>query len=272
MTAPNQKTVIVLGGPTGPTGTFEMVNIVPNFTGATGEIAQWRAATGATGPNGTFKSIVNIGPTGPNASKFKTAIIPGFSSGGGGGGGFDPATLLNASLSVSNTTLTTTAAAAAAGAFSVTAHNSLSGKWYFEFKPTSFGNNNTGTDGCGVGNSSATLAGLGPSVAQNGTCCYYNSGSIYTSGSQVGGINGGLRSPNAGDVFGIRVDLSAAQGTISFQNLTTGAALQGPFNLPAGTGWRVAGFNDDNASGGVDVLNTVGSFVGSLPSGFSAWG
>lgn len=76
MTAPNRKTVVVIHGPTGPTGTIKGVNIVAAFTGLTGEIPQWLQATGATGPHGTLEKVYNIGPTGNHTHK--TVIISGF--------------------------------------------------------------------------------------------------------------------------------------------------------------------------------------------------
>lgn len=81
MTINTQKQVVVLAGPTGPTGTFQGVNILSAFTGVTGELPTWVQATGATGPNGTFKSVYNIGPTGLTGGH-KNVIINGFSGGG----------------------------------------------------------------------------------------------------------------------------------------------------------------------------------------------
>lgn len=74
-----QKTVVVLGGPTGPTGTIEGVNILSAFTGATGQFRQWLQATGASGPTGLLKRVYNIGPTGISGAH-KNVIISGFSA------------------------------------------------------------------------------------------------------------------------------------------------------------------------------------------------
>lgn len=78
MTAPNQKTVVVLAGPTGPTGNFESVIIHSAFTGLTGEIAQWLQATGPTGGiHGELKRVYPIGQTGPTGVH-KHVIINGY--------------------------------------------------------------------------------------------------------------------------------------------------------------------------------------------------
>lgn len=76
------KTVVVLAGPTGPTGTIKGVNILAAFTGPTGQFAQWQQATGATGPH-ILKRVYNIGPTGI-AGQHKTVIISGYSGPTGG--------------------------------------------------------------------------------------------------------------------------------------------------------------------------------------------
>lgn len=70
------KTVIVLPGPTGPTGTIKGVNILSAFTGSTGQFAQWLQATGSPGPNGLIDKVYNIGPTGLTG-QHKTVIIAG---------------------------------------------------------------------------------------------------------------------------------------------------------------------------------------------------
>lgn len=72
------KTVVVLAGPTGPTGTIKGANILRAFTGATGQFAQWLQATGPTGSNGALERVYNIGPTGLPA-QHKTVIISGYS-------------------------------------------------------------------------------------------------------------------------------------------------------------------------------------------------
>jgi hypothetical protein len=78
MTDGLQKTVIVLGGPTGPTGTIKGVNILKTFTGVTGEHAFWLQYTGGTGPKGILERVYNIGPTGVSG-EHKTVFILGFS-------------------------------------------------------------------------------------------------------------------------------------------------------------------------------------------------
>lgn len=71
-----QKTVVVLAGPTGPTGTIKGVNIIKNVTGPSGTIPQWLQATGPTGANGTLERVYNSG-TGATG-KFKTVTILGY--------------------------------------------------------------------------------------------------------------------------------------------------------------------------------------------------
>lgn len=71
------KTVVVLAGPTGPTGTIKGVNIITNITGASGEFAHWLQATGPTAPHGVIERVYNIGPTGVQG-EHKTVIIQGF--------------------------------------------------------------------------------------------------------------------------------------------------------------------------------------------------
>lgn len=82
MTVNTQKTVVVVGGPTGATGTLEGVNILSTFTGPTGTFPVWGQATGPTGPNGTFKTVYQLSPTGP-LGRIKTVIIPGYSGSAG---------------------------------------------------------------------------------------------------------------------------------------------------------------------------------------------
>jgi hypothetical protein len=87
MTINTQKQVYIEKGPTGPTGTWKGVNILGAFTGPTGLFAQWKqytGPTGASGPNGNYEHVYNIGPTGIKG-EHKTVIIPGYSAGGGGG-------------------------------------------------------------------------------------------------------------------------------------------------------------------------------------------
>lgn len=78
MTAPNQKTVVVLAGPTGPTGNFEGVIIHSAFTGLTGQFPQWLQSTGATGGiHGELKRVYPLANTGPNGVH-KHVIIKGY--------------------------------------------------------------------------------------------------------------------------------------------------------------------------------------------------
>lgn len=73
--AGNNKTVVVLAGPTGPTGTIKGVNILSSFTGFTGQFAQWQQ--GVTGGiKGELERVYNIGPTGIKG-QHKTVILAG---------------------------------------------------------------------------------------------------------------------------------------------------------------------------------------------------
>lgn len=81
MTAPINKSVRVIAGPTGPTGTFEGVHILSTFTGPTGTfpiLNQINAAQQAQSPTGTFKTVYPLaGATGVQG-EIKTVIIPGY--------------------------------------------------------------------------------------------------------------------------------------------------------------------------------------------------
>ena len=78
MTLAVQKTVVVLAGPTGPTGTIQGVNILRTFTGKTGQFAQWKQATGPTGPHGLLKRVYNVTDGAGRTGAHKTVIIQGF--------------------------------------------------------------------------------------------------------------------------------------------------------------------------------------------------
>lgn len=74
---PTLKTVVVLGGPTGPTGTVAGVKIFANITGASGQFAQRLQATGATGVHGQLKRVYNL--VGVDVKgEHRTIIISGF--------------------------------------------------------------------------------------------------------------------------------------------------------------------------------------------------
>lgn len=78
MTDGLQKTVVVLAGPTGPTGTVEGVIIHSAFTGLTGQFPQWLQSTGPTGGiHGEVKRVYPIAQTGPNGVH-KHVIIRGY--------------------------------------------------------------------------------------------------------------------------------------------------------------------------------------------------
>lgn len=81
MTAPINKSVRVLAGPTGPTGTVAGVFIFTGFTGPTGTFPVWNqinAAQQSQSPTGTFKEIY-VAQAGVNKDKTtKTVIISGY--------------------------------------------------------------------------------------------------------------------------------------------------------------------------------------------------
>lgn len=81
MSAPVNKSVRVLAGPTGPTGTFEGVHILSSFTGPTGTFPIWNqinATQQAQSPTGAFESVYPLaGATGVKG-EIKTVIIPGY--------------------------------------------------------------------------------------------------------------------------------------------------------------------------------------------------
>ncbi len=80
-TAPINKSVRVLAGPTGPTGTFEGVHIFTGFTGPTGTFPIWNqinAAQQALSPTGTFKSVYPLAGATGKTGAIKSVIISGF--------------------------------------------------------------------------------------------------------------------------------------------------------------------------------------------------
>ena len=59
------KTVIIINGPTGPTGTYKTVNILATGpTGSHGIFPTWLQATGNTGPTGLFETVIDAGIAG----------------------------------------------------------------------------------------------------------------------------------------------------------------------------------------------------------------
>ena len=72
------KTVVVLSGPTGPTGTIKGVHILSAFTGASGGHANWLQATGPTGVHGQLERVYNVTDGAGRTGAHKTVIISGF--------------------------------------------------------------------------------------------------------------------------------------------------------------------------------------------------
>ncbi len=270
MTNGVQKTVIVLGGPTGPTGTFKGVNILSVFTGATGEFAQWLQATGATGPNGTFESIYNIGPTGLTG-QHKNVIISGYSGGGGGGAvtTFNPLDK-DANMTLSNGNLTATNNGS--GNSNVRGTTSkTTGKWYFEF--SNIANINSGNYAC--------LGFATPSLVLNsanftGTAGVANNGNLPPSGatnlgSAPNGHNIGccIDIPNALAWFRYDGGLWNNSGTANPATGIGGCNIAG--SAGAGTWFPMAGL----AAGAAETV-TINcgqlAFAYAPPSGFTKWG
>ncbi len=69
------RTVVVLAGPTGPTGTYERVNIFAAFTGATGQFEQCQQVAGASGPRGIISRVY---PSGGPTAGVRNIIIAGY--------------------------------------------------------------------------------------------------------------------------------------------------------------------------------------------------
>jgi hypothetical protein len=262
MTAPIGKTVIVLGGFTGPTGTFKQVNILSSFTGPTGTFPIWNQATGPTGPNGTFESVINVGPTGIKG-EVKTVIIPGFSA-GGATTTFNPADK-GTTTTLSNGNLTMSVLSSAnSGARGTTSKSS--GKWYFEFSAI-----NTNSDGytvLGLANASMNLN------SNDLTNCVgvRNFGGMLPSGS--------LGSAPDGHVVGVAVDLTAKLLWVRYDtglwNATAGASPGGTGGIDissvSGPFFPVA--NMQFGSGAVTCTINCGqnAFVNGPPAGFTQWG
>lgn len=278
-----QKTVVVLAGPTGPTGTIKGVNILANFTGASGRLAQWLQATGASGPNGLLEKVYNIGPTGITG-EHKSVIITGFSGSTGAAPSFtayDPATAVQTTLSNGNRTLVSTGTAGTPsgniGAKGLAADAKATGKYYFEDTFTV----HTGSDySIGVGTIASTLQGMGDTGGVTG-CTNYFGGTVWSGGSNLGGLS---IAATAGDTIGIAFD--AAARLIWFKNVTQnsnwnfagtanpatgvgGAAIAGSASVvPFGT------FGFSNGQVGDTHTTNFGqaAFVGAVPAGFtSGW-
>lgn len=271
MTAPVGKTVIVLGGFTGPTGTFECVNIIPNFTGPTGTFPIWNQATGPTGPNGTFKQVWDVAgaPTGTVLPKgtIKTVIIPGYSA--GGGSTLDPASMVGGTLSNGNLTWTSDGSTNGAGAKSTT--NKTTGKWYFEFTIVQMPGGTLG--GAGAFDNAAAISTATTGLGSHGGSGFVVNGPIYVNGSQPGNatMNGSGRTPQVGDTIGVGID--ADNKTITFENWTSGGGQSPVVTMVSETNYVAAVFMSGTTP---DFKVTVNfgatAFAGTPFAGYTKWG
>lgn len=271
MTVNTQKLVYVESGPTGPTGTWEGVNILGTFTGPTGTFPVWgkyTGPTGASGPNGNFKHVYNIGPTAAAAAKgrIKTVIIPGFTGGGGGGGAsaFNPADK-TANLILSNNNLTATGGDGnSAGARGLVGHST--GKVQLQFVATLLG----GLDYVGVGGLGATLATA--SGSQN-EMIIITAGNIFSGNGTTGGAIGGIAGPTFPATYDMCIDFTTNLFWIRANNgqwngsptADPVAEVGGLTNIAIGT---LFPFIMITGTGANVTLNTAPS---PLQAGYSAW-
>jgi len=73
------KTVIVLAGPTGPTGTMKGVNIWTGMSGLSGGHATWLQYTGGKGPSGILERVYPLAADGAGfTGAHKTVFISGY--------------------------------------------------------------------------------------------------------------------------------------------------------------------------------------------------
>lgn len=282
MTINTQKIVIVLGGPTGPTGTFEGVNILGTFTGRTGQFPQWAQATGNTGPHGTFKSVYNIGPTGVKG-EIKTVIIPGFSSNvippPGLGSAFNVGGVLSHMVRANNnqTVSDDLTGASNGGAGGLLADDKSSGKFYIEYTV----NHTRGTSEI-IGLKGATFI-LSSYVTDGSTGfgVFLSNGQIMSNGSLVATLEAAIAD---GNVIAYAIDLTAK--LVWVKNITKagnwnanpaadpatgvgGVALltSGSYNIATGFASEPAG-----APAYSITVNCGGrAQIGAAPSGFGIW-
>lgn len=282
MTLAVVKQVFVLPNITGPTGLFEIVNILntgptglagptgpaaAGISGPTGGFfpvwAQLAGPNGASGPTGNFKTVCYAGAT--FRKGLKTVIIPGYSAGGGGGGTtLDPGATLGGHTVLSNANLTAThdGGVVDSGAFSTTSKALGSGKWYMEAKinlqsggaDTGFGFTIAGTTYTQFGN-----------LVQN-SVVLFSSGSVWLNGVNQG--SGGIP-VSTGKVVGILLDMT--NHTIQFNDATVGT--QGTqFALPGTLGPLFFACNDNAANGQLTANFGASAFTASIPVGYTKWG
>lgn len=277
------KNAFILPGITGPTGLFEIVNILntgpTNGTGATGDLPhrlktynQMTGPAGATGPTGTFKTLCYAGASGLTGKR--TIIVPGYAGGGGGGGAttFDPATIgPGVLLSNNNLTATRSTGSGDQGAKGLASTMKSTGKAYFEY---TWVNGTGGDTGAGVATAAATYLSLGAGGA--GGALLYSSGAIWHSGNS--GV--ALAAIANGNIVAVAVDTAA--NLIWFKNVTQAGNWNNSGTANPATG--VGGITTDSVGLAVGpavvvatnpaafTLNPGPTFVGTVPVGFSAWG
>lgn len=270
-----------MSGFTGPTGTFEVVNIIPNFTGPTGLYPQWAAYTGPTGASGQkggFKSVINIGPTGPSSVSpgkgVKTVIIPGF-AGAAAASAWNPADFATGMvLSGANKIATLQTTGVNSGVRGATSH--ASGKWYLEYSSIV----NGGFHGKrGFASAAQILSNFDTT----------HSFGLQESGNFDTPTGGTLGTP-AGHTAQVAIDIDAGVFWVRYDGAGNwlGVALGGTTN-PA-TGVNGSNYTGNGCAAGTAVFpcfmgfSNVGnimtttittdlaSFLSAPPAGFSAWG
>jgi hypothetical protein len=275
------KQVIILPGPTGPTGTFRGVNILG--TGPTGAAknlfptwAQYTGPTGVIGVKGIIERVYNIGPTGLKG-EHETVIIPGFNGGGGVvGTTFDPASVLNVVLSNGNLTGANTSADFPTGCKGLLSFAKSTGLLYCEVT----GLSDSGGSQMGFGFNSFNST-YDQQVTQGGAgggidLISKNSGGVFANGGSVGNLG---RDIVPTDIIACAVDLGHMH--VWFKNLTQPSTWNGNGGDPASNtgGFAITatpivpfiGWGGGATLGVAVTANFVGPFVGTLPAGFSPW-
>lgn len=192
----------------------------------------------------------------------------------GGGGGppaiiydtLDPDTVTNGVLSDDLLTYTADGNTTSSGARSKTAKDT--GKFYVEVTLSNL--HSGGQTGIGFSDEVGTYANAGSNIATHGISEYLNSGDVYSGGNQKGNANGGLRTPASGDTIAISLDVDGK--TASYQNLTSGAAKQGPFAIAVPGPYQFIITTNASAPAGFTVNFGATDFVGEIPDDYEAWG
>lgn len=276
---PTQKTVVVLPGPTGPTGTFKGVNILSAFTGASGELPQWQQATGASGPNGVLEKVYNIGPTGIKG-QHKNVIITGFNGGGGATGSSWNAADAGTLITLSNGNMTAAALASNSPNFAgVRGTKSASaGKLYLEFNNVTLGN---GGASLGLANSGANLN--GSNNAGNANIV----GIFGSTGNFVIQFAGSMNAAPDGNTVRLAIDFTTGLYWMAYGsglwNPDTGSTADPVAEIDGKIMNGLSGFQAvapplfpwaffDFANGSVTLATILSQFQFPIPTGYSAWG